>query len=357
MLQRSIPHQLGRLFLIALFAFGPALPPSSAVAQSGAANEFGADTLDYYLYQAFSAARAEQRIALNHIGVEALGVKGGYLVTAALEGYPAHLAGIERGDKLVRVDGEAFHPVHSFNPAADEAGQFVAASHAYRLEFERQGGVEAVDIVPVFENLYDSYRTALITSAQAFPLGNKTIGYVRFWGLSRGTSDLFALDLLMRDFGDSDGMILDLRNTYGYLSREHLDRFTRDGRGDFETSDASNRHASLGPGIPSSTRPFTKPVVVLINSQTRGGAELLAHGLSKLERISTLGERTAGRIGAYSQAGGVMRYMPAETTLIDGAAFENAGVLPELPVAFPFTQSSRSDPQFEAAVDYLLGRI
>ena len=334
-----------------------AVAASAAAGQTSEAYELGDDTLEYYLIQAFEAPLAEQRIALNHIGIEVQTAESGFLVTAALEGYPAHQAGIERGDKVVRVDGEPYHPVYSFNALDVQPTDFAASTGARNLEFERVGVSHSVQIVPVFENLYDSYRSATLNSAQAFPLGNKTIGYIRLWGLSRSTSDLFALDLLMRNFPDSDGMILDLRNAYGYLSSEHLDLFVRDGRGYFETSDAANRHTALGQGIPSSARPFTKPIVVLVNSRTRGGAELLAYGLSKLERITTLGEASEGRIGSYTQHDRVMRYLPAPETLIDGRRFENIGVTPQQDVPFPFTQSGRSDPQFESALDFLLGRI
>lgn len=333
------------------------LATSCAIAQTSAGQEIGADTLEYYLFQAFEAARAEQRIALNHIGIEVQAVENGFLITAALEGYPAHQAGLERGDKIVRVDGEPYHPVYSFNTPDRQTAGFAPSTTLQRLEFERLGVQQSVEIAPVFENLYDSYRSATLTSAQAFPLGNKTIGYIRFWGLSRSASDLFALDLLMRTFPDSDGMILDLRNTYGYLSSEHLDLFSRDGRGYFESSDPANRHTALGPGVPSSARPFTKPIVVLVNSRTRGGAELFAYGLSKLSRITTLGEASEGKIGSYLADETIMRYLPARETLIDGQRFEGIGLMPQESVPFPFTQSGRSDPQFESAVDFLLGRI
>ena len=52
-----------------------------------------------------------------------------------------------------------------------------------------------------------------------------------------------------------------------------------------------------------------------------------------------------------------MRYLPAREILIDGQKFEDTLLIPQIPVPFPFTQSGRSDPQFESAVDFLLGRI
>lgn len=334
------------------------LLPQLVQAQTDERHSLSPDALEYYLVQAFQVPVAEKRIALNHIGIEVEPADDGFLVTAALEGYPAHQAGIERGDKIVRIDGAPFHPVYSFNARGRKPREFTAATLPRQLELERMGGVVNVEVTAVFENLYDSYRSATLNSVQKFSLGNKTIGYIRFWGLSRSTSDLFTLELFMREFADSDGMIVDLRNSYGFLSSKHIDLFTRNGRGYFEASDTSNRHVRIAQDFPSpSNRPFTKPIVVLLNSKTRAGAELFAYGLSKLSRITTLGENSAGEIGTHSLAEGSISYTPAEEVLIDGTRFESIGVIPKEVLSFPFTQSGRSDPQFESAVEILLGII
>lgn len=329
-----------------------------AAAQNSQNTAITPDALEYYLMQAFQAPTAKDRLALNHIGIEVRPADDGFLVTASLEGYPAHQVGIERGDKILRVDEKPFHPVYSFNAKDSEPDDFAPGSASHLLEFERRGEVASVEINPIFENLYDSYRSAILNSVQEFSVGNKTIGYIRIWGLSRSTSDLFTLERTMRMFRDSDGMIIDLRNSYGFLSSKHLDLFVRNGRGNFEVSDASNRHAAIAQNFPvSATRTFTRPIVVLVNSKTRGGAELFAHGLAIPERTTTLGESTAGEIGSYSFDGNTIRYSPADQVLIDGRRFESKGVVPNDSIAFPFSQSSRSDPQFETAVDVLLGVI
>jgi len=349
--------RLNQAFYVFLY-LAASMAAQSSAAQNNNQNSLSADTLEYYLIQAFETAKAEDRFALNHIGIEVHPAEGGFLVTASLEGYPAHQAGIERGDKIVRVDGEPFHPVYSLNSRDSESGEFVPETTVHLLEYERRGEVASVEINPVFENLYDSYRSAILNSVQEFSVGNKTIGYIRLWGLSRSTSDLFTLERTMRMFRDSDGMIIDLRNSYGYLSSKHLDLFVRNGRGNFNVSDASNRHAAIAQNFPArATRTFTRPIVVLVNSMTRGGAELFAHGLTKPERVSTLGESTAGKIGSYSFGRNRFRYSPADQILIDGRRFESTGIVPNDSIVFPFSQSSRSDPQFEAAVDVLLGAI
>lgn len=328
------------------------------VTPHASAQSIGPEQLDYYLVQAFEAPRAEQRIALNHIGVAVQADEQGYLVTAVLEAYPAHAAGIQRGDRILRVDGDAYHPIYSFNAESSDGRGFTPAPQDYRIEYLRGGDEQAAVVVPVFENLFDSYRSATLNSTLAFPLGNKRVGYVRLWGLSRSTSDLFGLDLLMDEFALSDGLIVDLRDAYGYLSRKHLDLFLRDARVDYESSIAAEQHIAIDSSYQITTaRPFTKPIVVLINAATRGGAELLAYELSKSGRIITMGETSAGRIGAYHFTEGMIEFQPDTALRIDGQPFESGGVTPQNTVSYPIDQSSRSDPQFEAAIDYLLGRI
>lgn len=346
---RKIRNRTGALLLTAA---------GLLMTQLAHAQSLGPNDLDYYLVQAFEAQRAEQRIALNHIGIAVQADEQGYLVTAVLEAYPAHEAGIQRGDRILRVDGDAYHPIYSFNGDSSDGRGFTPTPQDYRIEYLRGGDELTAVVVPVFENLYDSYRSATLDSTLAFPLGNKRVGYVRLWSLSRSTSDLFSLDLLMDEFALSDGLIVDLRDAYGYLSRKHLDLFLRDARVDYESSTEAERHIAIESIYQIATaRPFTKPIVVLINSETRGGAELLAYELSKSGRIITMGETSAGKIGAYRFTDGVLEFQPGTALRIDGQPFESGGVIPQVTVTYPFDQSSRSDPQFESAIDYLLGRI
>ena len=122
----------------------------SSLAQARENTEISATTLKYYLIQAFEAGTAGERIALNHIGIEVLANNDGFLVTAALEGYPAHLAGIERGDIISLVDGEAFHPVYSFNSIDLAPNKFEPNPIQHNLEYLRRGESNSIGITPVF---------------------------------------------------------------------------------------------------------------------------------------------------------------------------------------------------------------
>lgn len=319
------------------------------------AENLDSEQLEYYLMQSFSSSSFAQRIPLNHIGVEVERLNGNYIVSASLEGYPAHGAGLERGDIIYNVDGQPYHPINSFNSTVD-GGRFTASSEIFTIEFERAGNKYSVELTSVFENLYDSYRSAVENSVLKFSSGNKVIGYVRLWGFSRSTNDFISLEKVLSEFDDCDGLILDLRNSFGFLSNSHLNLF-------LARTDADNASiSSLPESIPFSHEIdyFTRPIAILLNEQTRGGGELLAGALDFRERIMSIGQPSAGRPGHYIinpvQQSELLYIPPGDSGDAAGSS-ESAVITPEYLADYPITLNTRSDPQYESAVSFLLGAI
>jgi hypothetical protein len=254
-------------------------------------------SLEGYLQQAFAAPQAENRLALAHIGIQGEGTSNGFLVTAVLEGYPAFNGGIYRGDVIETAAGEPFHPITSFT---SHAGETIS------LTIRRDDNTLTLSVQPVLENLYDSYRTATINSIQEFSAGNKVIGYIRPWALSKNTADLISFAKLMEQLSHCDALIFDLRNAYGFADQLHSDSLM------------SNEN---GPDH------FEKSVVILFNEETAEGPMDVIKKVMHLSRIDTLGAAT------------------------------HLGVAPEMTIPYPKTQTSRFDPQYNAALNRLLGII
>ena len=334
----------------------------ATLAKAQPSSSLDPDDLDYYLVQAFKAADADNRVPLNHIGVQVQQAENGFLVTAALEDYPAHRAGINRGDVIETAGGRPYHPVYSFNKAEDFNKGYSPVTDSYNLVVRRNQNLMNLTVTPVFENLYDSYRTATGNSVQEFSVGNKIVGYVRLWALSRNSNDLIAYRNMIDALDHCDGLIFDLRNSYGFLDLQHLDKIfpNRDRYFDIAgpTSALSNLKSRTSTANAGSYR---KPIAVLINGETRGGPELFAYQLDKLGRIITLGDRTPGRFGTYLEnATGrseFLIYQAAENVLIDNKSLEGTGVSPGRIVEYPFEQTSRGDPQYNAAMNALMGII
>ena len=311
-------------------------------------------TLEQLLVQSFHANINAERVVLNHIGIEAVEVSNGYLVTAVLEGYPAHAVDIRRGDIIEKADGNPFHPIESFNSERDTNGDFLPEREEHILVLFRANDSMELSVIPVFENLYNSYRSATANSVLQFSAGNKTIGYIRFWALSRATADIINYRALLRELSGTDGIIFDFRNSLGFLDPQHLDLVfpTRD---NYFTSALENncykRFAEISPA--SETTPYRKPIAALLNRDTRGGTELFAYQLKKLQRVITLGEATRGEIGEYL----FEDLSNGEEFYIDGQPFRDSAIIPEQLIPFPYENTERGDPQFDAAINALLGII
>jgi carboxyl-terminal processing protease len=346
-----------RLLVLSLLLL---MPAQSLLAQASTAAALGPEELDYYLLQSLNAAGADSRLPLNHIGIQVIEQNDGYLVTAVLEGYPAQAAGIYRGDLIRQADGEAFHPVHSFNEAHLAPAGFRPFTDNSRLLIQRGDSEITATVSPVFENLYDSYRSATLNSLQQFPSGNKTVAYLRLWVLSRATDDLIAYQSLFDQLAGSDGLILDLRDSLGFLDLAQLQLIYRGASELFQASDSAVQ-AELLPEpefqLPALANPYRNPVAILVNEYSRGGAELLAWQLDKLNRVITLGKSTAGELGNWQFQNGLIRYQPRAGLLIDGIEVEGEGFAPEREADYPQTRAGRIDPQFQAAMDLLMGII
>ncbi len=260
-------------------------------------------TLDAYLEAALTSRRSDRQQRLNHIGVAVAADSGSHVVAAVLHASPAFAAGLLRGDRVISVNGAPYHPVYSFNPeppAVPEPDQ-----RSFRLFVERSGEQREVELSPVFNNLFDSYRSAVEPSARQFNMGNKVVGYVRLWGVSRNANDLIVLQAVMAGLRNTSSLIVDLRNAAGYLSPEHLALFQPAGQRDY----------------------YSSPIALIVDETTTGHAESFARQLAILDRATAIGTATPG------------------------------GFHPELSVPWPLEANTPSDPQFEAALALLGGLI
>jgi len=346
------------LLLIALTIFSsPYLSAQSAAIAREGDDAYSPDELNFYLLQALKAASTVQRIKLNHIGIQLALVDGEQHIASVLDGYPAHQAGLQRADKIIEIDGQPFHPVWSFNSASENQNtEFIAIPKQYTVHYQRGDTSHITTVVPVFENLYDSYRSATSNSLMHFASGNKTIGYIHFWTLSRATNDLISYNALFQQLANTDGLILDLRGSYGYLSAQHLDAIFPSRRSYYQLTDSSGTLSKTFQSAQVNGDYYGKPIVVLQDDNTIGDMELFANQIGKLQRGVTIGTNTAGKIGRYTAIGPQsFQYQQSVNPLVDGERFEGSGRKPDYQIEFSLTEPQVSDPQYETAVGVLLG--
>ncbi len=279
------------------------------------------------------------------IGLVTKEIDGRHYVIRTLIQSPAEKARILPGDWLVTVNGQPFHPLDSFKDMAGREVELVG----------QRGPSESsrytARVVPVdrnekelFEN--DSYARTTIIEHRGHRLS-----YIQVWWLSgwemRGVFDQ-GISLACQ----AEGVIFDLRDGLGGSPAiEYIDPFLRGSLNVMSEETISRTQRARG------TAGYSGPVIVLINSGTRSGKELLAYYFWKTKRGLLLGERTSGSV-----SGGTMRRITKESILyvcramlvIDGQRLEGVGVAPDIVVPFDVRFSAGNDAQLERANDEIV---
>ncbi len=282
------------------------------------------------------------------IGVVTKEINGRHYVTALLTSSPAEKAGIVLGDRLVKVNGQPFHPIRSFeNKAGQEA----------ELTIQRRPLVSDRSILKITP-VDNKERELFENDSQARPRFIEHKGhrfsYIRLWWLS-GWSMRQLLEYGLNAADMSDGIIIDIRDGFGGGPPvEYIQPFLRDGL-ETITEESIGRSRTF-----KSTLTFNKPVVVLINGGSRSGKELLAYYFKKTGRGLLIGERTAGYVSGGRMkriSKNSMLYYCAQMILVDGKRLEGVGVEPDITVPFDVRFAGGRDIQLERAKDEIVRLI
>jgi carboxyl-terminal processing protease len=239
---------------------------------------------------------------------------GPFTVETVLLGGPAQRAGLRPGDVLTHLDGK---PIRSAPPqllraiqtrrVTDEVPPLTPGegpSHPagparpVRLTFRRAGSA------PRTAELYrDTFRPETVLGVARrggnawdyFAGPKKGLAHVRLSALGRGTADELRGVLTGLAEQGLRGLVLDLRwCPGGYLNEavDVADLFL--GEGVIATVKSRSGKDVVYRGTDGG-KFRTFPVVVLVNGETSGGAELIAAALQDHRRATVVGQRTLGK--------------------------------------------------------------
>jgi carboxyl-terminal processing protease len=290
------------------------------------------DYMDEQQYrQLMSAAHGE----FGGIGVE-LTLQGAVpQVIAPIEGTPAANAGVQPGDRIVKVDGEA-----------------TAGMGAEEIVKRLRGGVGSRVVLTIARGQLSPFEVTLtraiihVVSVKAQLKPNR-IGYIRISTFAENTpADLAAAlaRLKQQAHGKLYGLVLDLRNDPGGLldsavavSGDFLDGgivVTTRGR------DHSDNHTYTAPVGGDLLR--GKPIVVLINSASASAAEIVAGALQDHRRVTVMGTRSFGKGSVQSiiplDGHGALRLTTALYYTPSGRSIQGQGIAPDIVVRLPKDQ-------------------
>jgi carboxyl-terminal processing protease len=238
------------------------------------------------------------------IGVEVAAGKDGVSVVRRMPDSPAERAGIQTGDVIVKIDGQAVDPADLDTAIARMRGP---DGSRIRLAVRRDGAAALLE--------FQVERAHVQLRSVAAELLTADIGYLRITSFTDTTASELeqAVARLTRTrAGKLDGLIIDLRNDPGgvldaavQVADDFLDHGTivsAEGR----TADARFRVEAKPGDISNGAR-----LVVLVNGGSASASEILAAALHDNHRATLIGRRTYGK-------GSVQTIMP----LADGQALK-----------------------------------
>jgi carboxyl-terminal processing protease len=287
---------------------------------------------DYMDQEQYQQMTAVTRGRFGGIGVE-LTLEGKIPeVIAPIEGTPAANAGIEPGDRIIRIDTQ---PTAGMDP--EEVVKRLRGPAGSRVTLT----IARADRPPLEVPLT---RSVIRVVSVKSDLKNDNIGYVRITAFTENTSNELAnaiSQLKDRAHGRLNGLILDLRNDPGGLLDAAVDVagdfidggivVTTHGR---TTEDDHVFAAPAGSDLVRGT-----PMVVLINSASASASEIVAGALQDHHRATLMGTRSFGKGSVQTiiplEGQGALRLTTALYYTPSGRSIQGQGITPDIVVNLP----------------------
>lgn len=276
-------------------------------------------------------------LAMPTIGAWFEETSKGWVVSMVLDGGAALAAGLRKGDLMKTVDAEPFTPIEALRPLAASSPKFVFERAGQTLEAKI-----AVGLAPAKEIFLEASRK----SGRILERGEQSFAYFRLWAAVDEDFAKTLADFVYLRAGEADGFILDLRGGFGGRPEQMLDPFFR--------PDVALTW-EIGESAFTTHYGFGKPLVALVDQDTRSAKEVLAFMLKKTGRAVLLGTGTAGDLlGTFPQrvSDWAVMIVPRASLLLDGEKIEGRGVEPDFFVADQVGQDGE-DLLLERAIDVL----
>ena len=310
----------------------------------------------------------------GYLGIDFSTVANGYRIDAIIEGGPIDEMKNPPsvGDVIVGVGGM------KLTGANTESGLFdlhAAMEHMAReevlLEYlpadSEDGTTKLALVTPTTFNAMSVLRyddEVAKRRAEVDELSNGRLGYLHIRGMGLAEVRDYERDLYAAAHG-KEGLIIDVRDNGGGWTTDillasltappHAYTIPRGANADEVTKDNYPRDRRL-------IYAYSRPINVLINQHSFSNAEIFAHSIRTANRGTLIGTQTFGGVistGSFSLIDGTTVRRPFRGWYLpDGTDMENNGAKPDIDVPqTPTDEAAGRDPQLEAAVEELLGRI
>jgi len=272
--------------------------------------------------------QVQTRGEFGGLGIEVTMENGLVKVVSPIDETPAFRAGIEAGDLISQIDGEAVMGL-----SLGEAVELMRGppNTDIRLTILREGAEEPLDV---------ELTRAVIKISPVRSRVERNVGYLRVTTFNEQTEDALvdAIDTIEAELGDDLlGVVLDLRNNPGGLLDQavnvadlFLDRgevvSTRGRRAD-EVQRFNARSGDVLDAL---------PMVVLINGGSASASEIVAGALQDHRRAIVMGTRSFGKGSVQTimpvSSAGAIRLTTARYYTPAGTSIQATGIVPDIEV-------------------------
>ncbi|HZW36044.1 MAG: S41 family peptidase [Deltaproteobacteria bacterium] len=271
----------------------------------------------------------ETKGSFGGLGIE-IGVKDGILtVIAPIEDTPAFRAGLQAGDKIVKIENESTREMNVMDAVKRLRGE---PGTKVTIWIAREGMTEPKS--------YTITRDIIkIKSVKSKPLGDG-LGYIKLTQFQQDTDGELekALQAFTKQKGGLKGLVLDLRNNPGGLLDQAVrvtDKFVDSGLIVYTDGRIENQKFKYFAHKEGTYMGF--PMVVLVNAGSASASEIVAGALQDHGRAILLGASTFGKGSVQTiipmEDGSALRLTTARYFTPNGRSIQAKGIEPDIVVA------------------------
>ena len=263
------------------------------------------------------------------------------MIIAPIANSPAAKAGIRAGDKILEVDGRSTSEISLAEAVLNIRGP---KGTPVKLLILHQGESEPVEI--------EIIRAEIEMSSVDYEMRGD-IAYIRITHFSQRTNEELSRALQLITDKTPTGIVLDLRRNPGGLLQTVIDvasHFLEEG---VVVNVVDNQGKSSALTVKSTGVVTDLPLVVLVDSYSASGSELLAGALQDYDRATIAGTRTYGKgsVNVLRQLsdGSGLYITTARWFTPSGRLIEGVGIEPD------YELELEGEDAIQWAIDYLKG--
>lgn len=298
----------------------------------------------YLNEEAFSDMQVQTRGQFGGLGIEVTQEDGFVKVVSPMDGTPADAAGIQSGDFITHVNGEAMLGL-TLDDAVERMRGEVGSEIV--ITIVREGVADPFDVSLIRDTIkMVAVRPRLVGNTVVLRIS--TFNDQTFPGVQEG------IKKMVEEAGGIDkvnGFVIDLRNNPGGLLNQAIavsDAFLETG----EIVSTRGRNPADGERFNATPGDLAqgKPVVVLINGGSASASEIVSGALQDHRRAIVVGTKSFGKGSVQTlipmKGEGAMRLTTARYYTPSGRSIQALGVMPDIVVKQPLV-----DPSAEPAKD------